>query len=463
MRKTYIFCSSEFKCDDANYSVINSRETLNIINSNLVIIVDNNNKVDNYELFKIMYKVASKGNSVYLIGVNLDPDYAKNIYCLAVAKSIYNIYSVESMDIIDDEYLESILGKTNTLQDIENYIGSDVVFSETIGTILLEIINKCNEGDDAGLLEYIKCNVDILKNSVYYNDCMRSLNDKLANEVEKAKTEKDGILDEYDKIKKGAKDKDDRIKKLEDNLDNFKRDLITLKQENDTLVEQLNKSGPVVSSFQQIHTGTLAKCKTKSILYFKEVTYVRYVNSLIVNMMKMLTTGISGIKVRLLIFDNKNDFSAIYKPLNIVTLQDYLQNKDRLMNVESMVIVDPNHVIVEDMLKIDHDLLIIYDRLRLSKDIVHGNDVFKYWVINSKSNYEAVKSDIVDTKYVITRPGVFEDNCIAIPTIAEYKKVTESAKLYKYRALANDCKNPQGLIVDNILQRAGIKLSTRRR
>lgn len=462
MKKTYIFCSSEFKCEDDKYSVISARETLSIINSNLIIIVDNANKVDNYELFKIMYKVASKGNSVYLLGVGLDPEYAKNIYCLAVAKSIYNIYSVESMDIIDDEYIESILCKNNTLQDIENYIGSDVVFSETIGTILLEIINKCNEGDDAGLLEYIKCNVDILKNSVYYNDCMRSLNDKLANEVEKAKQEKDGILDEYDKVKKNEKAKDERISKLESNLDNFKRDLITLKQENDNLVEQLNKSGPVVSSFQQIHTGTLAKCKTKSILYFKEVTYVRYVNSLIVNLMKMLTTSMSGIKVRLLIFDNKNDFSSIYKPLNIVTLQDYLQNKDRLSNVEAMVIVDPSHVIVEDMLKMEHDLLIIYDRLRLSKDIVHGNDVFKYWVINSKGNYEAVKGDIVDTKYVITRPGVFEDNCIAIPTIADYNKVTDSAKLYKYRALANACKNPQGLVVENILQRAGIKLTRRR-
>ena len=460
MAKTYIYCTGN--CDiSGNYTVITSKEALSIVNSNLVIIIDNDNKVENYELFKIMYKVASKNNKVFLIGVNLEKNYAKNIYCLAVAKSIYNIYDVDDMDTVDDEYLSYIIKKENTLQDIENYIGSDVVFSETIGTILLEIINKCNENDDDGLLEYIKVNLDILKNSVYYNDCMRSLNDKLANEVEATKKERDGIISEYDKLKKESVTKDADIKRLTDNLTVFKKDMVALKQENEQLVGELNRSGPIVSSFQTINTSTIAKCKTKAILYFKEVSYVRYTNSLVMAIQNMLETSQLKLKVRVVVYDNKNDFSSIYRPLNIVTFHDYISNKDRLLRTNAMVVVEPNHIIVEDILKLDHDLLIIYDRLRLTKDLVHGNNVFKYWVINSASNYKELKSEIVDTRYIITRPGVI-DRSLAIPEIADYSGLTPSSKLYKYRALPNGAPEPSGLIVENILQRVGITLPGRR-
>ena len=459
MRNTYIYCTGKCNLGD-KFTLINAREALSIVKSNLVIIVDDNNRVDNYELFKIMYKVVSKENKVFLLGVGLEDAYAKNIYCLAVAKSIYNIYNVDDMDTIDEEYIDYIISKDNTLQDIENYIGSDVVFSETIGTILLEIINKCNEKDDEGLLEYIKMNIDILKNSVYYNDCMRSLNDKLANDVEAAKGERDAAIRELNESKKNERMLQETNKKLEGNLQVFKKDMVQLKQENETLVSKLNKGGPIVSSFQMLHTGTLAKCKTKAILYFKEVTYVRYVNSLIMSLQKMLTQAQTHLKVRILIYDNKNDFSVIYKPMNIVTLHDYLNNKDRLLNTDAMVVVEPSHVIIEDILKMDHDLLIVYDRLRLSKDLVHGNNVFKYWVINSLSNYNELKGEIIDTKYVITRPGVLEKS-IAIPEIQGYSSLTDSAKLYKYRALANTNIEPSGLIVENILQRAGIRLPRR--
>lgn len=460
MKKVYVSSTGDYTEENSRYTVISLNEALNIVNSDLVIIIDGNNKIESYEAFKLMYKVVSNKNSVYIIGAGLEDEYAKNVFCLAMVKSLYNLYRVDSIEDVDSEYLDSIVGKQNTLKDVENYISEDVVFPEVIGEILLEIIDKCDDDDEA-LLQYIKSKTDIIKNSVYYNECMRCLHDKLTAEIYALREENDNMSKEYGEMKRSTQEKMDRIANLEGNIAEYKRDISALKQENESIVAQLNRSGPIVSNFQQIHTGTLPRSRTKNILYFKEISYVRYANSLIVNMLKMLGYTQAGLKVRLLVFDNKNDFSIVYKPLPIVTLQDYLRNKDRLLSLDAMVVVEPNHVIVEDILKMDHDLLIIYDRLKLSKDIVHGNDVFKYWVINSKRNYESIKGDIKDTKYVITRPGVLNE-CIAIPEIEGYSGISDSAKIYKYRALVNACPQPQGLIVENILKRAGIDLPRRR-
>ena len=202
MKKVYIFSTGELRSHSERYTEISAAEALNIINSRLIIIIDNKNKIENNELFKILYKAASKDNMIYLIGANLDSAYAKNVFSLAIAKSIYNLYKVDSMEVIDNEYLEYVLGKQNTIQDIENYIGSDVAFSETIGPMLLEILNMSKSGEDERLLQYIRTNADTLRSSAYYNEAMRSLNDKLAHEIEDGRKKIEDMSDEYEQMRR---------------------------------------------------------------------------------------------------------------------------------------------------------------------------------------------------------------------------------------------------------------------
>ena len=460
MGKTYIYSTEPFKAG-SQYTVIDAKEALNIVKSNLVIIASNGAKIDNYELFKIMYRVVNNDNKVYVIGAGLEPAYAKNIFCLAVAKSIRNIYAVDNLSMIDDDYIESILAKEGTLADLENYVGNDVVFAETIGTILLEIIQRCKEGDDAGLLEYIKMNLDVLQNSSYYNECMRSVNDKLAGELTTMRTEREKALTDNRAMREKVDKADSKTKELEDTISTYKKDITRLQDENKGLVERLNSSGPIVSTFQSLHTGTLPRARAKSIMYIKEVSYVRYVNSLISNIISIISAQGGRLKVKMLVYDNKSDFSVIYKPLNIVTWHDYIQNKERLKQVTTLVVVEPNSVILEDALAEPYDLVIVYDRLKLQKDLVHGNNVFKYWVINSKSNYNEIEGEVADQRYIITRPGVL-DKSIAIPEIAGYGTLTPAAKLAKYRALQNAAEDPKGFIVELMLQRVGIQIQGRR-
>lgn len=227
-----------------------------------------------------------------------------------------------------------------------------------------------------------------------------------------------------------------------------------------SLEGQINNSGPVIKTYTEIKTS-LIQCKARSVVYFKEISSVRYSPTLIMRFMEILVR-MKHLKVKLVVYDNQHGFVSTYKPLPIVGFQEYLTKKENIINqVDKLVVVEPNPAIMEDILKADYDVIIVVDRLKQANDIVSGNNVYKYWLINSNNDAMAIQSQFkIDFRNVISRPGVF-DEALGIEEDPDYKSRTTSSKLQAYVGMK--LADGRGLM-DTILARTSINtISARQR
>ena len=183
---------------------------------------------------------------------------------------------------------------------------------------------------------------------------------------------------------------------------------------------------------------------------------MQYVNSLVMHLLYMLTS-VMKIKAKLLIYDTQTNMYSSYGSLRIVSSQAYISSKHGLISKnKAFVVSEPNSSIIKDVLESDQsfDVVIVYDRMKNPIDVVEGNNVYKFFVINSSQEFSKMYKElkIKDLDYVITRPGstiglnekdTFEGSYIDIPSIDDYSKATNSAKLSKYIRLAsmNDKQN----------------------
>ena len=174
------------------------------------------------------------------------------------------------------------------------------------------------------------------------------------------------------------------------------------------------------------------KCKAKSIIYFKEITYVRYINSFVTKLFEVISK-IYKLRVKLVIYDNRNGFVQIYKPLTVVGSAEYVASRDLIVNkTDKIVVVEANPAIIEDIIRADYDVVIVYDRMRQPNDVVVGNNVYKYWIINSATEYNTLSQTYkIDKHHVIARPGIFPES-IPLLEISGYSEMTESARISSY-------------------------------
>lgn len=220
----------------------------------------------------------------------------------------------------------------------------------------------------------------------------------------------------------------------------------------------MNSKSPVIKSYPETNIS-LIKCKTTYIIYFKEISQIPYINSLILNVFEALS--IKKLKTKLLVYDSKVGISSIYKPLNIVDSNTYMSKRDFFIkSVDKFVVVEPNPVILDDVLTYSadpFDVLIIYDRMRQQNDLVVGNNVVKFYIVNSSKDFKETQQafNITDKSFIITRSasGVCE-GALDIPKIDDYTKLTDSAKLSKYmKAMTSSNK----YLIKTILDKARIR------
>ena len=194
-----------------------------------------------------------------------------------------------------------------------------------------------------------------------------------------------------------------------------------------------------------------------------------YVNTLVTFIHRYLTE-ILGITANLLIYDNRTTFYNVYNPLLRVTGKTYSQHRDVLLSTQNKkaVVAEPLPNLIQDTVSYINpltneviDTLIIYDRMKNVKDIVRGNNVYKFFVMNSEYELNALTGSlhINKTNQIITRPdSAFAKDVIDIPYIENFKSVGEDAKLSKYLSLAS--KHTGEKIILNICKIAGIDMSS---
>ncbi len=416
---------------------------------------DSNGKL--YQYYASLKRLILNGNRTILLIVGSESKIKLQLCMLMASYEKYDMYNIDDAARLTKDYINIIIARKPTKEEVDTFIGHDIIAYTDINEILLELLDAIDKVDIDRVSNVAAAKRDIIESAIHTIDFIKRHIDKYA-------IEKDAIIELEEKIKekeeiirgkdKELKEAKDRELTLQDTNNILKKDAFKAKSEAQDLREQLNSSGPVINTYAEVQT-TLIKCKAKSILYFKEVTYVRYVNSFILKLMETIQK-LKKLKVKLVIYDTKNSFTAVYKPISVIGSSEYVANREAIINtMDKLVLVEPNPAIIEDILKADYDVVIIYDRLRQATDIVTGNNVYKYWVINSSQEYNALATTFkIDKQHVITRPGVFPD-CLTIWDVPNYKDITVSAKMAAYIKMDSPLDNKKK-ILDTIFERTNI-------
>lgn len=448
-------------------------EDIDITNneSNLInILIDKSCDSDTGKYYKFIDNALRNRNRVVLISVDDGNKSFTSLASLMVTFKGYDIYKVADKDLVTSEYLEKLEQREPDITEVQTYIGGEITGMSDMSTVLFGIESLVDEGNTDGLVTFIENNINTIENMVVTINNMKKTCDVFnSNEL----IDNINILkDKESKLKDTIKDKDNIIEtvkyerdKHQVEVEDLKRENNQLKNKNSELKIQTESGGSVIKAYKELNTQ-LINCKTKIVLYFKEISYVKYTNSLVEKIFSHLEQ--CKLKVKLVIYDSQSDLFAMYKPLPVVTGSDYVLMKDTFIHkTKKFVVAEPNPSIIQDILTSDEnfDVVIVYDRMRCSKDVVSGNNVTKYYVINSSTNYNELKSmlKITDSSKIIT----YADSSIEIgnesnrkfldiPTIAEYAKKTstESFKSRRYALLSTSLsKQP---LIQTILDKSRI-------
>ena len=262
-----------------------------------------------------------------------------------------------------------------------------------------------------------------------------------------------------------AKLKEDN-QKLQESTRLLREQLASAAAQPDRQPESSGSGLPVISSYSAIRTNVI-KCNVQHILYFKEISQIPYINSMVMALCSLLRgSGKSKKHVKLLIYDTNVSFNT-YKNLQAVSGSSFVTNKNTLITkTESFVVVEPNPAILTETIQCvnpEIPILIIYDRLRKEESIIEGNNVTKFFVINSSNDYlEASKKMSMNKQFIITRTGsTIGPECLNIPTIPNYtdKETTPSARVAKYLKL--QAEGNKKLVIQTILDAARINIGRR--
>ena len=443
--KTLDIMDSEFEsCSKDTVAVVLDEQTSNYL----------------YNYYTVIRNLLINKNRVILIMVDGESKIRKQLCMLTASYKNYDIYTVKSKDNIDSEYIETILERQPTMEEVETFIGADITAYSEMNEILLKLCDSVSVEDIDRVAEIVYQNKEMIQCFPSIIDYMKKAIDNyssgLDSKVVELKEKIEKVENEALTAKLEAEAKKQELEEALEEIKGLKREIAAANQRCDDLEKQLGASGPLIKTYSTVNTS-LIKCKVKSVLYFKEISSVRYINSFTSRFFETLSK-IDNLSVKLLIYDNSSIYNVIYKPLPVISMSDYLNNREQfLTKIDKIVIIEPNKVILEEMLGLDYDCIIIYDRLKQAEDLVTGNIVYKYWVINSMKqiiDLDTVGQKIDRTK-IITHVGVCPE-ALAISEIPAYKGATEAAKISKYVHMENVGKTT-GRVFDIIKERTNLR------
>ncbi len=432
---------------------------------NIVILVLDESTSDRLiDYYDSLIKIMVSGAKVFIIIVGKESKIRKSICILAANYRNYNIYKVDSKNTITKEYINTIIDREPTIDEVQSFVGGDISGYSDISTILLGIDDLISHGDMEGLKGFIEGHINSIENLTSVIDYMKKIVDnnssnELMDRINELQQSLKDLTEKFEQTEaENNKIKDENLK-LQGDSETAKKTLSKVMSEKQSLEKQLSSSGPVIQTYSEIKTN-LIKCKTSSIIYFKEISYVRYVNSFVMNLLGIIKLNKNNVKM--IIYDTNVGINT-YGSLNIVSGNDFLAGKRTfLTKVEVLVAVEPNQAILTTILESinpEFDVVIVYDRMKKVENIVEGNNVVKYYVINSNKDFEEAskKLKITDKSMVITRPEcTIGPEALNIPEIENYTmpKTTDAARLSKYKRLQSAGSNK--LLFDTILEKARI-------
>ena len=425
---------------------ITSSEINGAANDTVVLILDESTSDHLHDYYEQVTKILTSGNKLYIIIVGKESKIRKAICTLACNYRNYNMYKVDSKDTVDLEYVETIIDREPTIDEVQSFIGGDIAAYGDINTIIIGIEDCVANGDLEGVKNVVEQHINSIEGLASVVDYMKKIVDstnskELLDRIEELKAKVREAEQKIDKIEEENDRINDQNLKLAETADASKRELARVMSKNKELEAQLSSNAPVITSYSELNTA-LIRCRATHVLYFKEVSYVQYTNSLI--MMLVDALKIQKFKVKLMVYDSRAGLSTIYKPLSVIGGSEFVANKDNFISrTEAFVVVEPNPVILTSVLESNNpalDVVIIYDRMRQVNNLVAGNNVTRFFVINSGKDFKEVQNQlrITDKYCIISRVGSsIGPEVMNIPEIPGYNSpgTTNTAKVSKFRKL----------------------------
>lgn len=432
-------------------------------NNTIVMVLnkDTDNKLDVY--YNRVIDILVSKNKLILIIVGEESSISKPICNLMCVYRNYNIYNVLNLDVIDSEYIVELESREPSYEEVGTFIGGDTVAYSDINTVLLGIDSLVKQGDSDGLKVFLEKHLTSISGFTEAIDYMKKIvdsvnSDEVKHKIEEMKGLVEGLKEQLEESKQVSKEASLESDKLKKQIDEYKSELTVYKQTTEEFQKQAVSNMPIYREYSERNTS-LMKCRTKTIIYFKEISQIAHINSLVVALMEALNAH--KIKNKLVIYDDKSSMLRLYMPLTYVDSTAYMAKRDIYAGkMEKLVVVEPNPVILEDILTYSNgpnEVVIIYDRMRQANDIVSGNNVHKFYVMNSSKEFKEVQSilKITDLTRVITRENSsIGPGTLYIPNIADYNSGTDTGKLSKYLKLC--IKNNKKPLIRVILDKAKI-------
>lgn len=403
-----------------------------------VVVIGVNSNIDGRAMTLSIAKLIGRRNRVVFIYEESVRGSISQIAKRMISLGSYDIYCVADLRVVNWAYINDILDRTVSFEEVQNYVGSYETSYAESEDILLELAGAVSNGDVEQITGIVnKYGPSITKMAEVFDD-MKAIcesTDSKSNESEISKLK--GAIEEYKKSIEEIKSKH------EEELNDVRNKMIA-----QASTSSAGGRG-IIASPMTITTSTI-RCHAKVIIYFKEISYVRYVNAFI----KCLAACIekkTRKNVKLLVYDTP-DRSIRYKDFKVVNGSSYDAVKSSIVGDCSVkaVLTEPiQNVLVDTLTSENTDIAIIYDRLYKDTDIVSGASVTKIFVINGMNDYETCKERFKIGGTIITCENSSMLGVLPKQDVIDIKEVpglvsssSESTMITKYNALKTSSGEP---------------------
>ena len=171
--------------DIDGYNKIEIKDASGIADSNVVIVLNNSTNNRLFDYYSSVKDMILNRNRVILLIDSFTSNIDKQISMLMVSYGKYDIYRVDNIANIDSAYINKLLDREPTREEIEQFIGCDVSMYDKINALLAEMCSLCNNTNE--LAEFIAKNSELLENTVNILDYLKLSFDNSAVAVSKVK------------------------------------------------------------------------------------------------------------------------------------------------------------------------------------------------------------------------------------------------------------------------------------
>lgn len=429
-------------------SDVDSVDIEKLMDSEVVMVLDKacDAKLGSY--YKFVSKALKKRVKIILISVKDDNKSFKPLASLMTTFNAYDIYLVEDKDITA-KAIGVMEQRCPDFSEVQTYIGGVITSYSDMTTILYGIESLVDEGNEDKLKGFLEEHLASIENFTTSLNIMKKTCDvfnstELIDEINALKERETRLKHSIEEKTKAAEQVEREKNELKTNIESYKTANTRLQNQLDVMKSQENDNGgAIIKSVNTLNTS-LIQCKTKVIVYFREISYVAHTNSLILHFMNYVEKR--RLKVKLMIYDDRVGIPNMYGNLQVVSGADYVSKKSELLSANKLkkfVVAEPNPSILTDMLESSSciDVVIVYDRLRMRTALVSGNNVADIYVVNSSKELNATKEAlklsnqlniITSRESSIIENAKNKDTIVNIPFIEGYNTMTDAAKLAKY-------------------------------